>query len=279
MASSGGVPRRCDAGPMAMADGEEVWVYFEYERLPWFYFHCGCMGHVARDCSTVNDDDLQNPLLFQYGDELRASPLRRNRFSQGPRLTGEKVKRKLVFKPGRDKVDNRVEARLEVTDHISMVSPQSLRPETGKARQDAWNGGFARGGSPDVLPVHNPIDSPLGKIIAKVQGFGLHEVEVTVGKGSLSKNTLTTPQTATDSEKLLSEVPILTKSNPIMTNMTIPGSHPPGFPLKPSPPLTQIPHIPDYNKPSSPPPTLTPKDTSLSHRLPEPSDLVNDLKE
>ncbi|KAJ4848552.1 hypothetical protein Tsubulata_007851 [Turnera subulata] len=206
MASSGNIPRRRDAGPMAMrteaerkvgsflevdaergihqgrfirfkaildvrtpllrgstvqmADGKEVWVYFKYERLPWFCFHCGCMGYVARD-------------LFQYGDELRASPLRRIGFSQGPRLNDEKVKRKLIFKPGRDRVDVRKEANPVVKDRTTTAASQPLRSNFVQTREDDLNGDSVRGGSQAVVHVCNPIDSPLGKIVAKVQGFPL----------------------------------------------------------------------------------------------------------
>ncbi|KAJ4835622.1 hypothetical protein Tsubulata_010866 [Turnera subulata] len=80
-------------------DGKKVWVYFKYERLPLFCFHCGCMGHIAKDCPAVDDDDFMDPCLFQYSDKLRASPLRRPQLVHSSGAPVTKVKRKLVFKP------------------------------------------------------------------------------------------------------------------------------------------------------------------------------------
>ncbi|KAJ4844333.1 hypothetical protein Tsubulata_030448 [Turnera subulata] len=85
---------------VTLKDGKEAWIYYKYERLPFFFYHCGRMGHIAKDCSLVDDDDLLNPALYQYGEELRASPLRRPVLFHGERNT-DKVRRKLVFKPSR----------------------------------------------------------------------------------------------------------------------------------------------------------------------------------
>ncbi|KAJ4835728.1 hypothetical protein Tsubulata_030566 [Turnera subulata] len=83
---------------VTLRDGKEVWIYYKYERLHWFCYHCGRLGHIANNCSHVADDDLLNPELYQYGEELRASPLRRPTIPLGERPSN-KVKRKLVFKP------------------------------------------------------------------------------------------------------------------------------------------------------------------------------------
>ncbi|OMO59710.1 reverse transcriptase [Corchorus capsularis] len=49
-----------------------------YERLPEFCFGCGRIGHCVIDCAEISDDPGQ---IQQYGDWLRASPLK-------PRVSG-----------------------------------------------------------------------------------------------------------------------------------------------------------------------------------------------
>lgn len=52
--------------------GREVTVEFSYERLPFFFFACGVMGHSERDCTMVSEEDKKKGL--DWGMFLRASP-------------------------------------------------------------------------------------------------------------------------------------------------------------------------------------------------------------
>lgn len=52
--------------------GREVLVEFAYERLPFFCFACGVMGHSERDCIAVSEEDKKKGL--EWGMFLRASP-------------------------------------------------------------------------------------------------------------------------------------------------------------------------------------------------------------
>ncbi|KAJ4845499.1 hypothetical protein Tsubulata_031214 [Turnera subulata] len=156
------------------ADGKEVWVYFKYERLPWFCFHCGRMGYVARDCPKVDDADLLNPSLFQYGDDLRASPLKRLPSSFGSQLRQNSIKRKLVFKPSSQ----------EKKDH---PPDENVIPEREAKSSISTNAGLnAQRASPPVSQntelQSNPlsstqkpsiVDSPIGKIVAQVKNFAI----------------------------------------------------------------------------------------------------------
>jgi hypothetical protein len=53
-----------------VADGEPLWVAFQYERLPTFMYCCGCIGHGDRECHRW--DYHQHG--FPYGQWLRAPP-------------------------------------------------------------------------------------------------------------------------------------------------------------------------------------------------------------
>lgn len=47
--------------------GKEFQVDFAYERLPFFYFACGIMGHSKRDCQAVAVEDKQEGLGWSLG--------------------------------------------------------------------------------------------------------------------------------------------------------------------------------------------------------------------
>ncbi|XP_010680870.1 uncharacterized protein LOC104895922 [Beta vulgaris subsp. vulgaris] len=49
-----------------------ITVEFKYERLPFFCFLCGCMGHHEKDCDEVDEDDGASSL--GWGLWLKASP-------------------------------------------------------------------------------------------------------------------------------------------------------------------------------------------------------------
>ncbi|KAL2902909.1 Gag-Pro-Pol polyprotein [Bienertia sinuspersici] len=52
--------------------GETCWVELKYERLPFFCYICGVMGHIERDCQEeeVEGDEKGR----QWGAWLKASP-------------------------------------------------------------------------------------------------------------------------------------------------------------------------------------------------------------
>lgn len=45
-----------------------------YERLPNFYYGCGFLGHIERDCLVLTDEEREHEK--QWGSWLRASPRR-----------------------------------------------------------------------------------------------------------------------------------------------------------------------------------------------------------
>ncbi|KAJ4843079.1 hypothetical protein Tsubulata_046969 [Turnera subulata] len=56
------------------ANGSSVRIYFRYERLPNFCYHCGRLGHLLKDCMFINDNDEEAEIGIPYGEWLRASP-------------------------------------------------------------------------------------------------------------------------------------------------------------------------------------------------------------
>lgn len=51
--------------------GEGVWCPFRYEFLPNFYYVCGRLGHVEKECDYVVGDEEEEK---QFGDWLRVTP-------------------------------------------------------------------------------------------------------------------------------------------------------------------------------------------------------------
>lgn len=61
-------------------DQNKSWVPFKYERLTGFYFGCGCMGHLVKDCSEISqqikelpDDDMPYSLALKAEFNFPAS--------------------------------------------------------------------------------------------------------------------------------------------------------------------------------------------------------------
>ncbi|XVE52835.1 hypothetical protein DITRI_Ditri02bG0156100 [Diplodiscus trichospermus] len=56
---------------------KDVWGRIAYERLPTFCYYCGRLGHIDVDCNEGFGETDNNQKLNQYGDWLRASPLKK----------------------------------------------------------------------------------------------------------------------------------------------------------------------------------------------------------
>jgi len=75
-----------------------VWVKIKYVKLPDFCYGCGRLGHVLTGCETVDSDMVEENL--QYGDWLRASPLKSRRRNADAELR-EEAKLFLAFRKNR----------------------------------------------------------------------------------------------------------------------------------------------------------------------------------
>lgn len=63
------------------AGGEWLWINFKYERLPFFCFYCGIIGHLDKFCETLFDNHQANEER-KYDNSLRA-PIRKQGVSKG----------------------------------------------------------------------------------------------------------------------------------------------------------------------------------------------------
>jgi len=72
-----------------------AWVKIKYVKPPDFCYGCGMLGHVLNGCSIVDSDTAEESL--QYGDWLRASPLKSRRRNADAELR-EEAKLFLAFR-------------------------------------------------------------------------------------------------------------------------------------------------------------------------------------
>lgn len=68
-----------------------VWIPFKYEHLPSFYYLCGSLEHMRRECDIVDDSDEIHNLpdkKLPFGEWMRASPFKKAAIST--KVTGSK---------------------------------------------------------------------------------------------------------------------------------------------------------------------------------------------
>ncbi|KAL2921371.1 hypothetical protein RDABS01_012862 [Bienertia sinuspersici] len=83
-------------------DGRVIKVDYKYERLPFFCFSCGVMGHSEKDCLVSEDEGTNGD--YGWGMWLKASPYKgRNR--EVEELAGLKTSRKVLFVGKKHNVD------------------------------------------------------------------------------------------------------------------------------------------------------------------------------
>lgn len=81
------------------SNGQPTKVFFKYERLQDFCYHCGHLGHNASECSNNSDDkDINEAIQDNYGPWLRASPMKKQPSAgKGQQATG--LRKQMVFQP------------------------------------------------------------------------------------------------------------------------------------------------------------------------------------
>lgn len=82
-------------GAKLQLDGKTVWVEFRYEKLVFFCYYCGKVGHSEKSCSYRYQDTLNNKVQEgQYGDWLHAESSR----IVGNRWVTEVLQTKLCYR-------------------------------------------------------------------------------------------------------------------------------------------------------------------------------------
>lgn len=76
--------------------GDEVEIVFRYERIPFFCFLCGVLGHSERYCNNVSEEDRKKG--FKWGIYLRASP-HKGRMQLLEEVETVKATKKVLFVP------------------------------------------------------------------------------------------------------------------------------------------------------------------------------------
>lgn len=71
---------------------ESLWIQAKYERLPDFCYGCGRIGHIIKECRTLNKETDKDPEGWQFGSWLRFQGLnpRRRRKDQPQSNSKEK---------------------------------------------------------------------------------------------------------------------------------------------------------------------------------------------
>ncbi|KAJ4837522.1 hypothetical protein Tsubulata_034819 [Turnera subulata] len=89
-------PLLCGSTVM-LKDDREVWIYYKYERFPFFRYHCGRLGHIAKDCPYVDDADLLNPELYQR-DTVVKEKVQHGESQTGAIRTEERIEKEIISK-------------------------------------------------------------------------------------------------------------------------------------------------------------------------------------
>ncbi|XP_010682916.1 uncharacterized protein LOC104897677 [Beta vulgaris subsp. vulgaris] len=100
--------------------GQELHVDFAYERLPFFCFTCGIMGHSERNCHIVPEEEKQEKL--GWSAELKATP-RKGRLKEIEEDEKYRASRKILFTAA-----PRTEAPINDNTMLNTLDGKSSKP-------------------------------------------------------------------------------------------------------------------------------------------------------
>lgn len=101
--------------------GKEITVDFAYERLPFFCFACGIMGHSEKDCQSVAKEEKHEKLGWSLS--LKATP-RKGRTKEMQEESKYKACKKIIF------------SNVDVPNQVSTVVPCTLGSNDDAAPKD-----------------------------------------------------------------------------------------------------------------------------------------------
>ncbi|XP_021729928.1 uncharacterized protein LOC110696910 [Chenopodium quinoa] len=106
--------------------GRELQVNLAYERLPFFFFACGIMGHAERDCHNVEEEKKQEQL--GWGMNLKAT-LRKGLLKELEELENLKANMKLSFTPKPHQEERGERRNSNASDHLGseQITPSETR--------------------------------------------------------------------------------------------------------------------------------------------------------
>ncbi|KAL2895150.1 RNA helicase NPH-II [Bienertia sinuspersici] len=112
-------------------EGNIVSIEVKYERLPTFYYACGEIGHIKRDCEKVAEEDKDSDK--QWGSWLRASP-RKGRIKMNEEAKSFLNSSKTLSMASKEKAHPNKQYD-QVENHVTeVVNPIQKSPEEGVFR-------------------------------------------------------------------------------------------------------------------------------------------------
>ena len=119
------------------SDGKRHWVTYKYERLPFFCYYCGVLGHDIRHCSAHFEASKKDtPVEYQYRDWLKAD----NGKSKSPPHRGKDS-------PMRSKPTGRTDVTATESDERLEAMTAAARVPDYRARRKIQNRNHEVGGN------------------------------------------------------------------------------------------------------------------------------------
>ena len=112
------IDRPLKRGQRVALDGRTVWIDLRFVKLPDFCYVCGMLGHVTKGCGLYNPSVAVSD--FQYGDWLRASPMKSRRRGSEAEIREER-KLYLAFRSEQQVAKTRLKLNFDTTSQQAVA--------------------------------------------------------------------------------------------------------------------------------------------------------------